>query len=202
MALILAFDTSGPHCAVAVLRGDAMLCARHVDMARGQAEQLMPLVAEALDAAGVTLADLDAIAVGRGPGNFTGIRLSVAAARGLSLSLGVPAIGVTTLEAVAEAGPRPMLATLDARRGAVYAQRFDAADAGAPELVADAETLDPALPRFGSGPGAAPAPLPIAEAIGRVALRRLDAPAERPAPLYIRPADAAPPRDSAPTLLP
>lgn len=206
MTLILAFDTSGPHCAVAVLRGDVIVAAQVEDMARGQAERLMPLISETLDAAGIAPSELDAVAVGTGPGNFTGIRLSVSAARGLSLSLGVPAIGVSILEAVAEAGPRPMLATLDARRGAIYAQEFRDDAAGPPGLCETPETLNPTLPRIGTAPEAVPAALPVAQAIARVALRRLESHSgdqfPRPAPLYIRAADAAPGRDTAPNLLP
>lgn len=202
MALILAFDTSGPYCTAALLRGDCILATRHEDMARGQAERLMPLIAEVLADAGLVASDLDALAVGIGPGNFTGIRLSVAAARGLSLSLGIPAIGVSVLEANAETGPRPMLATQDARRGAVYAQRFDSDGAAPPELIQDPDVLPADLPRVGSGPGAEAPALPLAEAIARVAQRRIGTDHGRPAPLYIRPADAAPGRDVAPPLLP
>ena len=89
---ILAFDTSAAHCAA------ALLCAGKIEvrvdeMARGQAEHLMPMLEEVLAAQGLTWADLDAIGVGTGPGNFTGIRISVAAARGLALGLGIPAVG-------------------------------------------------------------------------------------------------------------
>lgn len=202
MALLLSFDTSGPYCAVAVLRGETVLAHRSEDMAKGQAERLMPLIEEAMDEAGHSLRDLTAIAVGTGPGNFTGIRLSVAAARGLAMSLEVPAIGVTTLEALAHDGPRPMLALVDARRGAVYAQQFDGQASDQPRLVDDPGTLPGSMPRFGTGGDALPPAQPLAIAIGRVAQCRVGQPHARPAPVYIRPADAAPPRDQAPTLLP
>ncbi|MBE3639410.1 tRNA (adenosine(37)-N6)-threonylcarbamoyltransferase complex dimerization subunit type 1 TsaB [Mangrovicoccus algicola] len=201
MATLLAFDTSGAHCAAAVLRDGLVLSARREEMAKGQAERLMPLIAETLEDAGLALDGLDAIAVGTGPGNFTGIRLSVAAARGLSLSLGIPAIGVSVLEAMAEGGPRPALAVLDARRGAVYVQGFGTGLLAEPAMVADPAELPAALPRIGEGPDARAAALPLAEAIARVAAGRLDRAPQRPAPLYIRPADAAPPRDPAPVIL-
>ncbi len=201
MTALLAFDTSGAHCAAAVLRDGLVVAARSEAMAKGQAERLMPLAMETLAEAGLRLADLDAVAAGIGPGNFTGIRLSVAAARGLSLSLGIPAIGVSTLEALAQDGPRPMLALLDARRGAVYAQVFAPEGAGDPALIEDPHSLPADLPRIGDGPGAVPAALPLAEAIALIAASRLGADHPRPAPLYIRPADAAPPRDPAPAIL-
>ena len=102
-AFSLGFDTSAAHCAAALLQGDRLLAQAHEDMARGQAERLFPLLGELLAGAGVDWRDLSVIGCGTGPGNFTGIRISVAAARGLSLSLGVPAVGVTVTEAMAHA---------------------------------------------------------------------------------------------------
>lgn len=191
---ILAFDTSAAHCAVALFHGGA--CAVTVEeMGRGQAERLMPLLEESLSAARLGWADLDALAVGVGPGNFTGIRIAVAAARGLALGTGKPAIGVSTLEAQAYGLDRPVRAVLDARRGMGYAQAFDG---GAPELVqmevlADDLPLAPAL-RAES----------LVEHIARIAGERLaeGAPMSRPAPLYIRSADAAPASDPPPVILP
>jgi len=200
--LILAFDTSAAHCAAVLLCGDLVLGRRDEPMAKGQAERLMPLLAELMAEAGRRMAELDAIAVGTGPGNFTGIRLSVAAARGLALSLGVPAIGVSVLEALAEAGPRPMLAVLDARRGAAYVQRFDADGPGEPRLEETPDALPAGLPRIGDLDGAAAPALPVTEAIARIAARRLGTEAPRPAPLYLRAADAAPSRSLPPPILP
>ena len=93
--LVLGFDTSAAHCAAALVSGDHVL-ARHADhMSRGQGEHLIGLLEDLLSKKGYTWGDLDTIGVGIGPGNFTGIRISVAAARGLALSLGIPAIGVS-----------------------------------------------------------------------------------------------------------
>jgi len=77
--VLLAFDTSAAHCAAAVLAGDAIRVERREPMARGQAERLMPLLEEVLAEAGLGWHDLDALAVGIGPGNFTGIRIAVSA---------------------------------------------------------------------------------------------------------------------------
>ena len=71
---ILGFDTSAAHCAAALLSGDRILASAHEDMAKGQAERLMDLCAGVLESAGYGYSDLDAIGVGIGPGNFTGIR--------------------------------------------------------------------------------------------------------------------------------
>ena len=96
------------------------------DMPRGQAERLEPMCREVLAAANLDYGDLDAIAVGTGPGNFTGIRIAVSFARGLSQSLGVPAIGVSGFEWLHQGfGWSGRLAiTLPAPRDHAYAQVF------------------------------------------------------------------------------
>ena len=196
--LILAFDTSAAHCAAALLCGDRVLAAQAEEMGRGQAERLMPILEEMLAGAGRKWSDLDAIGVGTGPGNFTGIRISVAAARGLALSLGIPAVGVSGFEATAPDRTTPHWAVIPAPRGMVYAQRLGS-DAGQPDLLPEAEleTLDAPAHRLDQI-----SPEQQAIHIARIAARRWrDAPA-RPAPLYIRPADAAPPREAPPVILP
>jgi tRNA threonylcarbamoyl adenosine modification protein YeaZ len=211
---ILSFDTAGPWCAAAVLDGAGVL-ARAEPMERGQAERLMPMLVEMLAEAGVGWRGLAAIGCGVGPGNFTGVRISVATARSLALALGVPAVGVTLFEAVAEGLPLPCLVALDARRGESYVQRFGLGD-GAAALVPEGTTVP--LEGLAAVTGSAgwlddvtgperremPAPEAIAAAIARLAGARLaggEAPAP-PAPLYLRPADAAPPRDPPPVILP
>lgn len=193
--LILAFDTSAAHCAAALLSGKTLVAHRHEAMPRGQGEALFPLLEQVLAEGGVTWTDLDAIGVGVGPGNFTGIRIAVSAARGLALSLGIPAVGVSSLEAQAHGHGRPVWSLVDARRGALYAQELPD---GAPALIDGAEAAE-LSPKLGPLDGFEPAP-----AIARIAAERLaggeDIP--RPAPLYIRAADAAPPRDPAPVILP
>jgi len=196
--LILAFDTSAAHCAAALLRGDAIVAQAVEEMGKGQAERLMPLLEEILAAQGATWRDLSAIAVGVGPGNFTGVRIAVSAARGLALSLGIPAIGVSTLEALAEGAPPPVRVVLDARRDEVYAQDFMTDGALPPRLMPRTEAGETGLPlREGLAADA------LIEAIARIAARRLASGTDhpRPAPLYLRGADAAPPSDPPPVIL-
>jgi len=106
-ATVLAFDTSAAHCAAALLSGGRIV-ARHEALAKGQAERLMPMLDDLLRAEGLGWSDLDAIGVGTGPGNFTGIRISVAAARGLALALGRPALGVTLFEVLRAQATEPV----------------------------------------------------------------------------------------------
>ncbi|WP_299353896.1 tRNA (adenosine(37)-N6)-threonylcarbamoyltransferase complex dimerization subunit type 1 TsaB [uncultured Shimia sp.] len=188
--LVLGFDTSARHCAASLMRGDTVLVSRVEEMARGQAERLMPMLEEVLSEAGVTWRDLDVIGVGVGPGNFTGIRLSVSAARGLALALGVPALGVSTFEATSLGVSEDHIAGVEAPRGQVYV----CAPGGEPRL-------EPEHPTDGSKLVLSPPADKLAENIARIAAtRRNDG--TRPAPLYIKAADAAPPRDPAPVILP
>ncbi len=199
--LILAFDTSAAHCAAALLLGsqnDGRVWLKTEAMEKGQAERLMPLISELLAEAGVALADVTAIGVGTGPGNFTGVRIAVAAARGLALGLGVPAIGVTRLEALAYGLQRPITVIEDARRGEVYVQRFEASEPGVARIVA-AEALGGIEGAVAGRDGLHS--LPIAEAIARIAATRIGSEHPRPAPFYLRGADAAPPSDPPPVIL-
>lgn len=197
---LLAFDTSAAHCAAALLSGGRVWL-RHEAMDKGQAERLMPLLEELLAEAGLRWADLAGIGVGTGPGNFTGVRIAVAAARGLALGLGVPAIGVTRLEALAHGLPRPVTVIEDARRGEVYVQTF--ADEGPGTARLAVAPVDAVGAVTGSAaPGGLAAAMPLAQAIAEIAAARLGTVQPRPAPFYLRGADAAPPSDPPPVILP
>lgn len=202
--LTLGFDTSAAHCAAAVVLGDRVLASRTEEMRKGQAERLMPLLEEMLAEAGVVWSDLGAIGVGTGPGNFTGTRICVAAARGLALGLGIPAEGVTTVEALAEG--RDVVVCLPAPRGQVYAGRgSDIRLCDPDDLPAgwDAPLTGPAAGIVAQAIGRATVPAPdLAVSIARIAGRRAAPGRPRPAPLYLRSADAAPAPDPAPVLLP
>lgn len=210
--ITLAVDTSAGDCAACVYdssgRGEI---GRSVErIGRGHAERLFPVIAHALQEAGVVYSDLQRLGVCIGPGSFTGLRVGVSAMRGLSLALGIPLVGVTAFDALmvrAQPG-KPALVALDARRGEVYAQLFDAKHRPAgdpaampPEAAADIAVEAGAL-LLGSGAalvaGAqdAPGPSPVVSTVDIGAVAELAAemenPADSPKPLYLRAADAKP----------
>jgi len=185
---VLAFDTSAAHCAAALFV-DGQIAVNVQQMARGQAEALMPMLDDLLQAQGVTYKDLTRLAVGVGPGNFTGIRIAVSAARGLAMGLTIPAIGITGFEVILDSRDADF-AAIAAPRDMAYLQDRS----GPPRLVAHADVPSNAL--------WPPAPDTFVQTMARIAAKagpdRLGA---TPAPLYIRPADAAPPRDAPPVVL-
>lgn len=128
---VLAIDTALEACSAAILDTDRQsgIVSRSQPMMRGHAEALMPLIAAAMSAADTEFSQLDRIAVTVGPGSFTGLRVGVAAARGIALATGKPVVGLTTLAALAapffEADESAaLLAAIDARHGQVYMQLF------------------------------------------------------------------------------
>ncbi|EAU40955.1 probable O-sialoglycoprotein endopeptidase protein [Fulvimarina pelagi HTCC2506] len=142
--LILAIDTALDDCSAAVFdaRANLVLGKRTERIGRGHAERLPAVIDAALAEASSEFSDIAMIAVTIGPGSFTGVRVGVAAARGYALALAIPAIGVTTLEVMAEAVRRdtPVLAVHDAKRGEVYALLMGADG----EILKAPEALDPA----------------------------------------------------------
>ena len=129
---VLAIDTALEICAAAVLDTAAGVLGREsLPMVRGHAEALMPLIGRVMAQSRLDFADLDRIAVTVGPGSFTGLRVGVAAARGIALAAGKPAVGLTTLAAyaaphVAADDKIPLLTVIDARNDQVYMQLFGA----------------------------------------------------------------------------
>lgn len=130
---ILALDSALSSCSAAVIKDGEILSEIFEIGKRGQAERLIPMCQEACAQAGLSFDDLGAIAVTRGPGTFTGVRIGLAAAKGLALALDIPLVGITTLEVVArnaaEDGCSGRIAIAhDARRSEVYLQIFDLKD--------------------------------------------------------------------------
>ncbi|MEM7718833.1 MAG: tRNA (adenosine(37)-N6)-threonylcarbamoyltransferase complex dimerization subunit type 1 TsaB [Pseudomonadota bacterium] len=135
---ILVFDTSAAHCAAALLLRGKIVAQRHEDMKKGQAERLFPMLDEVLGEVGTVWNELDAIGVGVGPGNFTGLRIAVSAAHGLSLSLGIRAIGISSFELMRgalEGDGQDEIVSMPAPRQHAYLQTFRDGKAEAPRLV-------------------------------------------------------------------
>lgn len=220
--LVLAFDTAMAALSVAVVRveaGRSEVLAEHFERrATGHAEVLVPLIGDVMARGGTGFEALDRIAVTTGPGTFTGVRIGVAAARGLALASGVPVVGITTLEAVAagyagQAGPdQPALATVfDARRTQVYVQCFSPrleplTESKVLDYDAAGEEIRPFDPLLigtgahlikGGGTRLAPAgndaDLPQARFVAERAAAH-EVPREPVAPLYLRPPDAKLPK--------
>ena len=128
---ILALDTSMGACSAAVLRtngAERTLFVRQEAMARGHAEALMPMVAETMAEASLPFAELDVIAATTGPGSFTGVRIAIAAARGLALVTGAGLFGTDSLTVMAKAAEHlaePFAVAVDARRGMLYFGLYD-----------------------------------------------------------------------------
>lgn len=123
---LLAIETATEACSVALLHGGALI--DRSEMApRRHAELVLPMAESLLSEAGLTRKQLDAIAVGRGPGAFTGVRLGISVAQGLALALDLPVVPVSSLAALAMQAPQngaATLAVIDARRAEVYAGAF------------------------------------------------------------------------------
>lgn len=190
--LVLGFDTSAAYCAAALLCGDRIIAVQAEEMARGQVERLMPLMQEMLSGAGVSWRDLTRIGVGIGPGNFTGIRIAVSAARGLALALDIPAVGVSTFAAISSDQSGAHVAVVPGPRDQVYMQALDEE----PRFVPQGEAEALGLPLVAAASGGA-----LAEAIARVAAAQSGEALPPPAPLYVKSADAAPSRVAAPVML-
>ena len=218
---VLGIETSTTSVSVALVESGQIILERAHDRPKQCAERLLPLISEVLSEAGWSRTSLARLGVSVGPGSFTGLRVGIACAQGLSLGLGVPLVGVASLRAMARAVPASQpgvrCAVLDARRAEVfvagYAAGFRAAAVLEPlALLASSarETLEARLSApivwIGSGlnllglqptfiaPGTEE---PAAGAVGLLA-EELE-PTENPAlPLYIRDAGATLPNLGAP----
>jgi tRNA threonylcarbamoyladenosine biosynthesis protein TsaB len=206
--VLLAFDTATPLVTVALHDGADVVAERRSEQRMKHGEQLAPLIEAVLADAGIVRQDLTALAVGVGPGPFTGLRVGLVTARTLAFVLDLPVYGVCSLDVVAvEAvhGPDPVGAGLvvatDARRKEVYLARYDeqARRLDGPEVLrpADAATQDPVAGEGGVlYPDAFPArrgpELPSAGWLARAVAEEL-AELRDPEPMYLRRPDAVAP---------
>ncbi|MFF2650963.1 tRNA (adenosine(37)-N6)-threonylcarbamoyltransferase complex dimerization subunit type 1 TsaB [Streptomyces sp. NPDC058045] len=212
--LLLALDTATPAVTVALHDGDAVLASLSRVDARRHGELLLPAVDRALTEAGRTLAEVTEIAVGVGPGPYTGLRVGLMTADTFGLALGVPVHGVCTLDALAHAyratgGPGPFTVATDARRKEVYWARYadDGTRTGGPAVDRPAEIAEQVagMPAVGSGAelypevfrDIRPPALADAAALAAFAVERLAAGEELlpPRPLYLRRPDAQVPKN-------
>jgi tRNA threonylcarbamoyl adenosine modification protein YeaZ len=207
---MLALDTATPAMTVALHDGSRLLAGRVTVSSRGHGELLAAMIEQVLTAAGAARSDLEAVAVGTGPGPYTGLRAGLITARVLASALAVPAVGVCTLDVIARsaaggADGREFVVAADARRKEVYWARYTPAGervgepaVGAPAVLA--AEIGPSCPVAGQGPELypelavrpIPPPYPDAGQLAEIAAQQLalGAPAAPPEPLYLRRPDA------------
>lgn len=213
--IVLALSTSCPRGSAAILSERGTLSRSEYLGLELHAERIFTAIDDACARAGVTAGDLGAVACDVGPGSFTGVRVSVAAGRGIALALGIPAVGVGSLDAMAaaviasEPGLGEVLAMIDAKRDEVFVGSFSAngartaafshvPSAVAAELIASAKASGARVVgeisrviASTTGTASPSSDLPDAEWIGRVAVARLAAGrADPPDPEYVRAPDA------------
>lgn len=136
---VLGIDTSTWRAAVGICEDGKPTIDRHLVVRSSHAAAILPLIDDALVAAELSISDIDAIAAANGPGSFTGLRVAVSIATGLSVATGARLTGVSTLAALALAAKQdgPVCAMLDARRGEVYWGLYDCRDGIVTAIHAD-----------------------------------------------------------------
>ena len=220
MTTVLAIDTATNACSAAVWEDGSIIASRYEEMIRGQAERLMPMVAEIADEVGRSIKNVNLVAVTIGPGAFTGVRIGLAAARGFALSAKVSCLGLTTLEVIAASivpARSMVLVALSSKREDVYFQIFDCDGAQCNEATtAQPEQVSVIAAQYAingkdfilAGDGALavsehlcevgihseilPIRYPHAAVVAKLAASRLlsGGPISRPKPLYLRAPDA------------
>jgi len=207
--LLLALDTATAAVTVALHDGSEVLSGQTTLSSRRHGELLAVMIEQVLTAGGVTPAELEAIAVGTGPGPYTGLRAGLVTARVLASSLGIPAVGVSTLDVIAlaaapAAAGREFIVAADARRKEVYWARYapTARRIGGPAVSVPAALAEitASCPVAGEGPAlypelgscAIPPRYPDAAQLADIAARRLagHGPCAPPEPIYLRRPDA------------
>ncbi|MEU7859645.1 tRNA (adenosine(37)-N6)-threonylcarbamoyltransferase complex dimerization subunit type 1 TsaB [Nonomuraea sp. NPDC049141] len=205
--LVLAFDTATPAVTAALHDGQRVLAESTTIDARRHGELLVPTVETVLREAGAVLSDVTAVVAGSGPGPYTGLRVGLMTAQGLATTLGVPAYGICTLDAVAYGSgfTEPFLVATDARRKEVFWARY--ADArtrlDGPFVDRPADVPVDGLPVAGAGAGLYPdllgrsdaPPYPYAGFLAALAAEGIAAGVALgpPRPIYLRRPDAVVP---------
>lgn len=198
--MLLALDTSSPAVTVAVHDGETVLAERTTVDARRHTELVAPSVVEVLDAAGCDRRDLSAIAVGIGPGPFTGLRIGLVTARTLGAALNIPVHGVCSLDVIAAEAdiPGDSVVVTDARRKEVYLAEYAGGQRTAGPVVEYPAIVATELPAAGAGaalypdafPNAVPPEYPSAAVLAEIVATG-SAYVVAPEPLYLRRPDAA-----------
>jgi tRNA threonylcarbamoyladenosine biosynthesis protein TsaB len=150
---ILALDTSAAAASVAIVREGRLICECYLNRGLTHSQVLMQLLDNALSAADLHIQEVGAIACSVGPGSFTGVRIGVATARGLTSALGVRAVGINTLDALgynAAGFAGRVCPMMDARRGQVYCAVYENGDFSQPAMEYDALSLEEAVLRAGA----------------------------------------------------
>jgi tRNA threonylcarbamoyladenosine biosynthesis protein TsaB len=218
---VLGIETSTSQASVALLEGGQLVLERATSRPKQSAERLLPMLAELLAEAGWQASSLDRLGVSIGPGSFTGLRVGIACAQGLSLGLAIPLVGVTSLRAMARVVPQRIpglrVPVLDARRGEVFVGAYEAGPRAAERLaplalpaqaVRERLTAELGAPLVWLGSGLAlcsagsdlsePGTLePSAYAVGLLA-EELDPSTHPPVAVYVRDAGATLPDLAAP----
>jgi tRNA threonylcarbamoyl adenosine modification protein YeaZ len=153
--VLLAIDTSAGTSVAVVDRDGGILAERGAADSRGHAEVIGTFIAECLQVAGIAVTDLSGVAVGMGPGPFTGLRVGIAAARAFAFGAGKPVVPVVSHDAIAFGALEPILVVTDARRREVYWSTYSGSDAAGlpvrvegPELAKPDELLTPNFEAF------------------------------------------------------
>ncbi len=203
MTNVLAVTSSTAVVGVAAAVDGEVVAAEQVVTDRRHAEELTPMIARVLSAAGLTVAEIDVFAVDIGPGRFTGLRVGLATVRALALAVGAPLVGVSSLELLAADQSGAVTVAIDARRNEVFQQRFvDGVAVGrarvgpATELVAEVEAGDAVLGDGADRYGDVYAPHEVivgretmAVTLALLAFGRTPVPGPDVQPLYLRDAD-------------
>lgn len=210
--MILAIDTSGPICSAAFLDSGSnqIIVQRSDDIGRGHAELLLPLIEQLMESEKLKWNDVEAVGCSTGPGSFTGLRVGLAASKGIAFARSCPCIGVSVFEAFAHYTSKPVCVVMNAKRDEFWLQNFNG-KTGEPsdaKAVPTNQILDciPSHINDLAGSGAldvksqderfnvlTDAPSPPIEAIAHLTNARLSNLAQFPAkPLYLRAPDAKP----------